>query len=75
MSLLREKSKELSDEINKLQKIKKAIDHHYVNITNKKVNSIKYLKESHLEKVITLKTQETLSAKDFLNYNYQRNFL
>ncbi|MDD1504148.1 MerR family transcriptional regulator, partial [Lysinibacillus sp. CNPSo 3705] len=31
LSLLREKSKELSDEINKLQKIKKAIDHHYVN--------------------------------------------
>ncbi|UPW85025.1 MerR family transcriptional regulator [Lysinibacillus sp. Ag94] len=74
LSLLREKSKELSDEINKLQKIKKAIDHHYVNITNKKVNSIKYLKESHLEKVITLKAQETLSAKDFLKLQLSTQF-
>ncbi|MEB2282747.1 MerR family transcriptional regulator [Lysinibacillus xylanilyticus] len=74
LSLLREKSKELSDEINKLQKIKKAIDYHYVNITNKKVNSIKYLKESHLEKVITLKTQETLSAKDFLKLQLSTQF-
>ncbi|MFJ7886650.1 MerR family transcriptional regulator [Lysinibacillus xylanilyticus] len=64
LSLLSEKSKELSDEINKLQKIKKAIDNHYVNITNKKVSSTKYLKTNHLEKIITLKTNETLSAKD-----------
>ncbi|MEY9974665.1 DNA-binding transcriptional MerR regulator [Lysinibacillus sp. RC46] len=74
LSLLREKSKELSDEINKLQKIKKAIDHHYVTITNKKVNSTKYLKESHLEKIITLKTNETLSAKDFLTLQLSTQF-
>lgn len=74
LSLLTEKSKELSDEINKLQKIKKAIDHHYVNITNKKVNSTKYLKESHLEKIITLKTNETLSAKDFLKLQLSKQF-
>ncbi|MFT9820675.1 MerR family transcriptional regulator [Lysinibacillus sp. NPDC056185] len=73
-SLLEEKSKELSDEINKLQKIKKAIDHHYVNITNKKVNSTKYLKESHLEKIITLKANETLSAKDFLTLQLSTQF-
>lgn len=74
LSLLKEKSKELSDEIYKLQKIKKAIDHHYVNITNQKVNSTKYLKESHLEKIITLKTNETLSAKDFLKLQLSKQF-
>lgn len=74
LSLLRDKSKELSDEINKLQKIKKAIDHHYVTITNKKVNSTKYLHESHLEKIVTLKTNETLSAKDFLKLQLSKQF-
>lgn len=74
LTLLSEKSKELSDEINRLQKIKKAIDYHYVNITNKKVNSTKYLKESHLQKIITLKTNETLSAKDFLKLQLSTQF-
>lgn len=74
LTLLSEKSKELSDEINSLQKIKKAIDYHYVNITNKKVNSTKYLKESHLQKIITLKTNETLSAKDFLKLQLSTQF-
>jgi DNA-binding transcriptional MerR regulator len=74
LSLLSEKSKELSDEINKLQKIKKAIDHHYVNITNQKVNSTKYLKNKHLEKKITLKTNESLSAKDLLKFQLSKQF-
>lgn len=74
LTLLSEKSKELSDEINSLQKIKKAIDYHYVNITNKKVNSTKYLKESHLQKIITLETNETLSAKDFLKLQLSTQF-
>ncbi|MFC9541542.1 MerR family transcriptional regulator [Lysinibacillus sp. NPDC056959] len=74
LKLLKEKSKEISDEINKLQKIKKVIDHHYVNITNQKVNSTKYLQESHLEKIITLKTNETLSAKDFLKLQLSKQF-
>ncbi|MGE7674583.1 MerR family transcriptional regulator [Lysinibacillus sp. NPDC094403] len=74
LSLLSEKSKELSDEINKLQKIKKTIDSHYVNITNKKVSSTKYLTKNHLEKIITLKTNETLSAKDFLKLQLSTQF-
>lgn len=74
LSLLGDKSKELSEEINKLQKIKQAIDHHYVTITNKKVNSTKYLEESHLERLITLKTNETLSAKDFLKLQLSTQF-
>ncbi|MGE7945622.1 MerR family transcriptional regulator [Lysinibacillus sp. NPDC093688] len=74
LRLLREKSNELSDEINKLQKIKKAIDHHYVNITNQKVNSTKYLINKHLEKIITLKTNETLSAKDMFKFQLSKQY-
>lgn len=74
LKLLKEKSTELSDEINRLQKIKKVIDHHYENITNQKVNSIKYLKNKHLEKIITLKTNETLSAKDMFKFQLSKQF-
>ncbi|OXS74765.1 hypothetical protein B1B04_07630 [Lysinibacillus sp. KCTC 33748] len=74
LKLLNEKSTALSDEINKLQKIKKVIDHHYENITNQKENSIKYLKNKHLEKIITLKTNETLSAKDMFKFQLSKQF-
>ncbi|MGE7908098.1 MerR family transcriptional regulator [Lysinibacillus xylanilyticus] len=74
LSLLSEKSNELSDEINKLQKIKRAIDNHYVNITNKKVSSTKDLKTNHLEKIITLNSNETLSAKDIFKLQLSTQF-
>ncbi|HDX9579574.1 TPA: MerR family transcriptional regulator [Bacillus pseudomycoides] len=64
LNLLKEKLNENIDEIKRLTEIQKSIEYHMYNLTKEKIDSTKRVENIHLKKIITLRTDENLTAKD-----------
>ncbi|WP_459502265.1 helix-turn-helix domain-containing protein [Bacillus sp. C1] len=64
LNLLKEKSKEISDEIKRLTEIQNSIEYHMYNLAKEKEDSTKRMENIHLKKMITLRADENVTAKD-----------